>query len=362
MRTGSSILLLLLVISIGSCTRSNLEKYAPAIDSSRVAIEKIQEKYMVPGIAACVSIDGEIVWCEGFGKADMELNIPMDPYSTLCRIGSVSKPFTAEALAILREEGKLHYDDPIQKYVPYFPEKKFPVTIRQVAGHIAGIRHYKDESEMYNTKHFETVKSGLTMFMNDTLLFEPGTDYKYSSFGWNLLSAVVEGASGEEFLTFMQNRVFSPLDMKAQPDFTGVEIPGRTQFYDRKDNRPVLAPTVDNSYKWAGGGFLATCEDLIKFGNAHLSPVLISENSLDELISPVSLSDTVSTEYGIGWQNKINDYGVAWYGHSGGSVGGITMMAVYPGSKTVISLVSNSSNVGYEGVFHHMERWFNKGQ
>ena len=101
----------------------------------------------------------------------------------------------------LWSEGKVDLDDPVQNYVTSFPEKRYPVTIRQVAQHVGGIRHYRGLEFMSNI-HYSTVEEGLAIFANDTLLFEPGSKYSYSSYGWNLISAVMETASGEEFHLF----------------------------------------------------------------------------------------------------------------------------------------------------------------
>src|SRR5699024_4999921 len=115
---------------------------------------------------------------------------------------------------------------------------------------------------------FNSVKESLEIFAEDTLLFKPGTDYSYSSYGWNLISAVVEGASGTPFLTYMKNEVFTPLNMdQTVAEYTDSLISHRTDYYTHADDGTVLnAPAVDNSYKWAGGGFIGTAEDLIMFG------------------------------------------------------------------------------------------------
>ena len=186
-----------------------------------------------PGMSVSVFKGNEMVWSKGYGFADVENQIPVDPSVTKFRIGSVSKTLTAAGLGVLIQEDKVDPDAEIQKYVPQFPEKNYPITVKQVAGHIAGIRHYRG-SEFMSKKLYETVNEGLTIFMNDTLLFEPGTQYSYSSYGWNLISAVIEGASGEEFLPFMKEEVFDPLGMNnTVPEWSNQEIPDLTKFYAR---------------------------------------------------------------------------------------------------------------------------------
>ena len=164
-------------------------------------------------------------------------------------------------------------DAPVQRYLPSFPEKQYPITVRQLAGHLAGIRHYQGD-ESLGSRHYETVLEGLEIFRDDPLLFEPGTQYSYSTYGYNLLSAVLEGASGKPFLAQMEERVFEPLGMRhTSADQNRFIVFDRVRPYIVDDEgRFANAPHVDNSYKWAGGGFLSTAEDLVRFGFAHLEP------------------------------------------------------------------------------------------
>ncbi len=336
--------------------------YESAIDSTLVALDSVMAETKIPGLGVAVMVDGELVFSKGLGYSDLENEDPVDPATTLFRIGSVSKSMTSLALGKLHEQGKLHFDSMVQVYVPDFPEKKYPITVSQVAGHIAGIRHYRG-NEMMSDQHFPTVAEGLDIFKDDSLLFEPGTNYRYSSYGWNLLSAVVEGASGEEFLTYMQENVFDPLGLEnTKPDYANREIPGRTKFYYLEDGENKEAPYVDNSYKWAGGGFIASCEDLAKFGNSMLEPSIISVSTVDLLTKSLVINDTAETNYGIGWRSGKTDEGDVWFGHSGGSVGGITQLVIYPESRVVVGLTTNASDVNYGGVQHQIARWFSEGK
>ncbi len=231
-------------------------RYADAIAHARLLAQAMADESRTPGLSLAVGVDGEIVWSQGFGYASVEQRTPVWE-ETKFRIGSISKPLTAAAVALLYEQARLDLDAPVQRYVLTFPEKRWPITTRQLAGHLAGIRHYRDQ-EFLGNQRYPTVLDGLKIFQDDTLLFEPGTRFSYSSYGWNLISAVVEGAAGESFLSYMQRQVFEPLGMEhTVADHTDSIIPQRTEFYNRDNNRRVLnAPFVDNSYKWAGGGFL----------------------------------------------------------------------------------------------------------
>src|SRR5437879_11624869 len=149
----------------------------------------------IPGVQLAVAIDGTLVWSEGFGYADAARRRPVTRAAQF-RLGSVSKPLTPAQVALLYEQGKLDLDAPIQRYVPTFPEKGYPITTRQLAGHLAGIRHYRDR-EFFQTRHFAAVRDGLTIFQDDSLLFPPGTRFFYSSYGCTLVSAVGARAAAE---------------------------------------------------------------------------------------------------------------------------------------------------------------------
>ncbi|MDX1741314.1 MAG: serine hydrolase domain-containing protein, partial [Rhodothermales bacterium] len=175
---------------------------AAARQSNHRLMKEIMLRTDVPGMSAAVGVDGDVVWAAGYGFADLEHGAPVTE-ETLFRIGSVSKPLTAAAVGLLIQEGALDLDVPVQSYLPDYPTRRWPITTREVAGHIAGIRHYRDD-EFLSGDRYETVTDGLEIFKNDTLLFEPGERFSYSSYGWNLVSAVVEAVAEQPFLDLMQ--------------------------------------------------------------------------------------------------------------------------------------------------------------
>jgi len=295
-----------------------------------------------PGMAVSVGVRGELVWSEGFGYADLEQRVPVWPAVTRFRIGSVSKPFTALAVAQLYEQGKLDLDAPVQQYVLSFPQKRGTVTTRMLAGHLAGVRHYANAEEFLSQTRYDTVLDGLEIFADDTLLHQPGSAYSYSSYGWNLISAVVEGASQQDFLGYMDQHVFGPLGMEhTVADLVDSIVVNRTRYYALVDGRIVNAPPVDNSNKWAGGGFLSTSEDLVRFGFGHLDPTVVSEETVQLLWTKQVTTAGDSIPYGIGWQVRRDDTGHQWVGHSGGSVGGSTMLLSYSDAEVVVATIAN---------------------
>lgn len=319
-------------------------RFAAVVDSARaLVLEDIHEKGY-PGIALAVSVDGETVWSEGFGYADLEQLVPVWP-TTKFRIGSISKPLAAAAVAQLVEQERLDVDAPVQQYVPAFPEKRWPVTTRQLGGHLAGIRHYRGLEFLINTP-YATVGDALAIFAADTLLHQPGTDYAYSSYGWNLISAVVEGASGESFLDYMRAHVFRPLGMRhTVADHVDSLIIQRADFYQRRQDGSLMnAPAVNNSYKWAGGGFLSTPEDLLVFANAHLQPGFLAQEALDLLFTEQQTTAGEGVGYGFGWFTGTRDDGRHYVWHGGGSVGGTSLLIVQPDARVVLAACINLSS------------------
>ncbi len=339
-----SFIILLAFLSCKGPDQDTGSNYSTAIEQSRHLMDSLLQLGKTPGLDVAISINGEVVWSEGFGFADLEHKEAIIAGETRFRIGSVSKPIAAAAVGRLMDMQKIDLDEPIETYVPYWPKKEYQFTVHQLSGHIAGIRHYKNK-EFLSSKNYKTVQEGITMFMDDPLLFEPGEKFRYSSHGFNLLSAAVEGASGDCFLSFMQREVFDVIGMNSTcADKIDSIILHRASFYElNEDTIFVNAPYVDNSYKWAGGGFISTTTDLLKFGEAHMAAGYLSEETLDILTTPQTLNNGNSTGYGVGWFCSIDSdpYRIS---HGGGSIGGITDFVVYPNDKIVIAILSNSSS------------------
>jgi CubicO group peptidase (beta-lactamase class C family) len=295
----------------------------------------------IPGVTVAVAVDGQIVYSEGFGYADLEQRVPVWP-TTKFRIASDSKPLTATALLLLVEQGKIDLDAPVQKYVPSFPDKGAVITSRLLAGHLAGIRHYQGD-EFLISKHYDSVVEGLKIFENDPLVSLPGREFNYSSYGFNLLSAVIESASGENFLSFMRGHVFGPLGLRhTVPDQVTEIIQERARPYSKAKGQPVKnAPFVDNSYKWAGGGFLSNSEDLVKFGSALLQPGFLRPESLRLLFTSQKAMDGKETGYGIGWFVGKSASGQKIYAHDGGAAGGSSRLILYPDAHVVVAMICN---------------------
>jgi len=315
------------------------------IERAHKVVEDLVTAKRIPGFSIAVARSGRIVWSEGFGFANVEQGVVVTPL-TRFRLGSVSKIVTTAGLARLIEEGKVDLDAPVQRYVPDFPQKQWPITTRELAGHLAGIRHYSEQDFAITLKggpHYDSVYAALGIFKNDPLLFEPGTKYSYSSYGWNLISAVMEGASGEDFLSYMQHAVFDALGLRNIHADQALEIvPYRTSFYQRDpegDLRPAVY--VDNSYKWAGGGYLSNAEDLALFGSAMLEPGFLRRETLELLFTSQRLRSGGETGVGIAWRIGKDAKGNRVFHHGGTIDGGRAMIMMYPDSKVVVVMLSN---------------------
>jgi serine beta-lactamase-like protein LACTB len=318
-----------------------------AIEQARAQVQELVRVKQVPGASVAVARDGVIIWSEGFGLADVEQGVPVTPL-TRFRLGSVSKVITAAAVARLVETGALDLDAPIQRYVPDFPQKPWPITTRQLASHSAGIRHYLARDDAFpgllaGNPHFASITAGLAIFKDDPLLFEPGTRYAYSSYGWNVIAAVIEGASRQEFLTFVQQHVLDRLGLRAiGPDHVRAIVPNRTRFYTRDEQGRLLnAPYIDSSYKWAGGGFLGNAEDLVRFGSAHLQPGFLRQETLDQLFTP-RMPIGGGTSVGIGWRIGRDADGRRILHHGGTIEGGRALLLLFPDAKVAVAILTNA--------------------
>jgi CubicO group peptidase (beta-lactamase class C family) len=327
------------------------------IDNANAKAEQFLVDQQIPGMSISVSQKGKMIWSKGFGYADVAAKKKVDPSTTQFRVASISKTLTALAMAKLADDNKLDFKASLYTYVPNFPKKKHNFTVRQIGGHIAGIRHYKGMEFLLNKKM--SIVEGLDIFKNDPLLFEPGTNYKYSTYGWNLLSVVVQNAAGEDYNEYMKKVIFSPLKMKnTSLGYSDREMPNRTLFYVKENGEIKIGATVSNEFKAAGGGFVATSEDLILFGNEMINPKTISKITIAELVKPQVTSKGEKTNYGIGVGVRNVKNNTLRYSHSGGGMGATAFIMMYPEKDMVISILTNLSGVNIRKLVGELEEVF----
>ena len=328
-------------------------QWADAVERGRQIMRARLTEQNLPGLSVAVGVGGEMVWAEGFGWADLEKKVPVTP-ETRFRIGTASTVLTSAAVGLLLEKDRLELDDEIQTYVPEFPKKEWPVTLRQLMGHLAGLRNDGgDEGPLYS-EQCERPLEGLRPFADRSLLFEPGTRSRYSSYGWILVSAAVEAAAGESFLTFMRDEVFEPLGMHdTRADSLTKEIPDRATFYFPRfaaDPRygPDLMRDVDYSCYAGASVFLSTPSDLVRFGLAIDSGKLLQPATVQLLQTSQRLPSGEETGYGLGWDletGAVAGEETRLVGHDGETLGGmVASLMTVPKHRIVVSVTSNISH------------------
>ena len=326
----------------------------PLSPEKRTQIEAAVAKFMasthVPGVAVAVVENGEYEWGQGFGFADVENNVPASEH-TLFRLGSISKPLTAVGAMQIWERGQLDLDAPVQKNCPAFPQKPWPITTRQVMGHLGGIRHYKGESqddpEIGNTKHFDDpIQAGLDFFKNDPLVSEPGKQFHYSTQGYTLVACVMEGASKTKYLEYMQKNVLAPAGMEhTQADNRFTIISYRTRFYRQTKSGTVEnADFLDSSYKIPGGGWLSSAEDMAHFEVAILHDKLMKRATRDLMWTPLKPAEGKPNGYALGWAT-FNGDDVLFVGHSGGQQGTSTDFLIAPERQAGVVVLTNMDSL-----------------
>ncbi len=320
-----------------------------SVQAAEEDLRAFMQKRQIPGLSIAVGRRGQVVWAEAFGVADLAGKTPLTPDSVF-PLGSTSKALTSLALGKLVEDKKLDPDAPIQAYVPYFPKKEYPLTPRLLAGHLSGLRDYDMKTEYFNTRAFSSVRESITVFQNDPLLFEPGTRYAYSAYNFVLLSAAIEGASGTEYLTFMKDRIFTPLGLqRTGPDRRPAEMPGLVTCYlAGMFGNPIPATPVNVSNKWGAGGFVSTPAEMVRIGNALLQGKILQPETFTLLTTPQKLKDGKDTGagYGMGWRSghrklPLSGRELRVVHHGGTANGAMSFLVLFPEADLVVSLNTN---------------------
>src|SRR5690348_6709539 len=340
-RLSFRVVLLLLGLSLAPVAAPAQSGLSPEI------VEKIEESISaemsrqgIPGLTVAIVKDGVLRWTNGYGMADIENFVPARA-ATVYRLGSISKPITAAAVIQLWERGRIDLDAPVQKYCSAFPEKRWPVTTRELLGHLGGIHHYMD-GFVENTRHYKSVVDGLEVFKNDPLQAEPGTNFIYSSFGYNLLGCVVEGASGEPFMHYIKENIFNPAGMSTiQTDNVFKIVMHRTRGYQKLPDGTIgNSELMDSSYKIPSGGLSSTVSDLAKFAIAMQKGKLVKPESAAMMYRSQKTRDGKPTRYGMGWETVDQD-GVRGVAHGGGQSGTSTQLFMEPDKGFAIAIMCN---------------------
>lgn len=322
--------------------------WASAVERSQQIVRAALTEQNLPGASVAVGVGGEIVWAEGFGWADLELREPVGPH-TRFRIGTASMALTSAGTGLLLEQGLLNLDEEIQRYVPEFPEKEWPVTLRQTMGHLGGLRQDAGDEEPVRV-HCDQTAQVLERFASRPLLSEPGTQYRFSTYGWILVSAAIEAASGDPFFRFMRRQVFEPLGMHdTSGDASTEATPGQaTYYFPRFAGDPRYGPQgpgrEDFSCFAGASAFVSTPADLARFAMAIGTGQLLQPATVQLLQTSQQMASGQETGYGLGWD--LETVGLAssptrLVGHDGDLRGGmVSSFWTFPGG-VVVAVTAN---------------------
>ena len=340
-------------LSVPSAAESDpAQRWITAVERARQIARAGVAQQNLPGLSIAVGVGQEIVWAEGFGWADLEKKVPVEP-QTRFRIGTASIALTSAAVGLLLEQRRLNLDDEIQKHVPEFPEKKWPVTLRHLMAHQAGVRSDGgDEGPLFSQRCDRPVDA-LQYFVDSDLRFEPGTEYRYSRFGWIVVSAAVEAAAQEPFSIYMQKKVFAPLGMNdTLPDSTTEPISDlATSYFPRFAADPRYGPDVMReiglSCYSGGGAFLSTASDLVRFGMGINGGKLLQPATVELLQTAQRLRSGEETGYGLGWDLEtvtLSGEQTRAVGHDGDVLGGIVgSLTTFRERGLVVAVIANTS-------------------
>jgi serine beta-lactamase-like protein LACTB, mitochondrial len=319
------------------------------------ALADIHRRQRNIGLSAVVMLGGETVLTENMGYADLEHRVPVTS-ETRFGVASITKAFTGLSLLKLHEFGRIDLDAPIQRYVPAFPVKPAGViTPRLLAAHLAGIRHWGQErnAALY-ARHFDDVNDVLALFKDDTLIAPPGAKASYSSYGYNLIGAAIQSASGVKYQDYVNREIISRLGL-TNTGFDDVRrvLANRARRYSYFDpwtfavdsNAVYRVPEWDYSHNMAGGNMYSTATDLARFGRAIEQPGLLSRESLNLLYRRPSVGAVQAT---MSFGFFVSDSTAAHRRlNIGGSNAGLQSgLFVYPDEDLVIVVLSNTWGIG----------------
>lgn len=327
------------ICPVHSYAQSQTSIYSDAITAFGKFVEEQMALDKVPGLSVGFMKD-DFIWSKGFGYSDLENMTPAKPENSY-RLASVTKTLTAIAVLQLVEAGKIDLDAEVQTYVPYFPKKKWPVTVRLLLGHLGGISHYKNYNLEGHIKVHKNTKEALAIFQDFDLVAKPGTRFHYSSYGYNLLGAVIEDASGQSYGQYIKKHIFEPLGMENSRMDDPVElILNRIRGYRLINGEIKNSEYVDVSSRFAGGGTRSTVVDLLKYAKGIIEGKLLKKETWNQMFSSMATSGGFFTGYGMGW--RVSPWkGHFQVNHSGSQPETRTYLLIFPTEKFAIAMASN---------------------
>jgi CubicO group peptidase (beta-lactamase class C family) len=333
------------------------DRFRLPADSGLMRAKSITATLDLPSVSFAAAVDGQIVWEAAVGWSDLSARLGASP-ETRYRTGSVAKSITSVIVGRLAAAGVIDLDSTVRTYVPEAIGQVGDATIRQLAGHMGGVRHYTSKpglpflAEQFNRTHYLTARESLDLFLDDSLLYAPGAGFEYSTHGYTLLAAALESASERSYLTLLEDEVVKPGELgDTGPDDVTSDIDDRAVFYIQIGDRFIDPPDADPSYKWAGGGLLSTARDLAMLGSEVMRGELVDPAMVDQLWTPQAMPDGNPNpqNYGMGWRidRESGLIGrsdtVRVVHHGGASPGASAFLLVVPKDRVAIAVLTNRS-------------------
>ncbi|MDP1632985.1 MAG: serine hydrolase domain-containing protein [Caulobacter sp.] len=330
-------------------------------ERARAVVRELMTRAPIPAASAAVWRQGGLVWSEAFGVADPALATPASPHSAF-RLASVSKVVTAAAAMRLAERRVVDLDAPISRYRRDLPVIHRQTTLRQLLSHQGGVRHYigRDLDPAapggpIDRRVYRTTADKLAIFINDPLVSPPGQAFNYSTFGYTLISAVLESATGRAFPDILAAEVCDPLALgSVEPEIQGVLPPDRVgDFQPVRPPTPlgpaiVRCPAINPAYKWAGGGLIGAAPDIARFAGALSHPGFLGQASLTELFTPRPPRNAAAVQSGIGWRMDRDGQGRRRAHHVGSIVGGRSIALLLPEAGLSVAILTNLGEVDFD--------------
>jgi CubicO group peptidase (beta-lactamase class C family) len=297
-----------------------------------------------PGGAVLVIREGNVVYKKAVGLANLEERVP-NSTATNFRIASVTKPFTAMAVMMLVEDGKLSYESRLTDVFPEFPAYGKEITVRHLLTHTSGLADYADIMPRSTVKQLKD-RDVLRLLANQKeTAFPPGTDYRYSNSGYALLALMVERRSGQRFADFLRERMFAPLGMKNTLAYEegGPAVPNRAFGYSPRTAGFQRTDQSLTSAVLGDGGIYTSVEDLSHWDQALEAAKLVQAETLERAFTRARLQEGRQVDYGFGW--KLSSYrGLRCVGHGGSTVGFRSDLERFPDKKLTVIVLCNRSD------------------
>ena len=310
----------------------------------------------IPGVSLAVIRNGEIVLARGYGLANVEHQVPVKP-ETIFQSGSMGKQFTATAVMMLVEEGKLSLDDKITKYFPDGPSAWRDITVRHLLTHTSGMTDYPDD---FDLRRDYTEDELVQRVKTIPLAFQPGEKWSYSNLAYLMLGVLIHKVSGKFYGDFLQERVFKPLDMSTARVISEADIvPNRAAGYrvvnGQLKNQNWVSPSLNTT---ADGALYLTVYDMAKWDAALYGEKLLKRSSLEQMWTPVKLNNGKTHPYGFGWAlgevrgHRVVEHGGSWQGFK-------SQISRYIDDKLTVVVFANQARANSAKLAHEVAALFN---